>query len=315
MWPLMSLFGGLNDELFTTLLELNVRFIAIVGTTAAGKTDLALGLAERFNGEIVCADSRTIYRGMDIGTAKPTPEERARVPHHLLDVVDPGERLNAATFKRLAEAAMRDITARGRVPFLVGGSGLYVDAVLFDYQFPAEADAARRAQLEAMSDGELRELLAAEDPAAYERVDLANRRRVVRAIETAGQDRGRRREMRDGTLALGLRTNKEIAQKRITQRVQKMLAEGFLDEVARIGAQYGWDSEAFNVIGYRAFKDVILGTKTVEEGVADFVRGDMMLWKKQLTWFKRNPAIRWLEGESGEVRLKEVELLVRDFLT
>ncbi|MDB5179006.1 MAG: tRNA dimethylallyltransferase [Patescibacteria group bacterium] len=284
------------------------RLIAIVGTTASGKTDLALDLAERFNGEIVCADSRTIYRGMDIGTAKPTAGERARVPHHLLDVVDPGERLSAAAFKTLAEAAIADIVARGKLPFLVGGSGLYVDAVLFDYQFPAEAEPERRAQLEAMSDEELLELLAAEDAAAYERVDLANRRRVIRAVETAGQGRGRRQAVRPGVLVLGLALNKEIIQFRVEQRVQKMLGRGFTEEVRHIGVTYGWDSAALDVIGYRAFKDVVLGTKSAAEGVADFVRGDMALMKKQQTWFKRNPAIQWLED------VDEADKLVREFL-
>lgn len=291
------------------MIDQKTKIIAIVGTTASGKSDLGLDLAQRFNGEIVCADSRTIYRGMDIGTAKPSVEEQARVPHHLLDVVDPGERLSAAAFKGLAEAAIADIAARGRAPFLVGGSGLYVDAVLFDYQFPAEADPQRRAQLEAMSDENLRELLAAEDPEAFGRVDLANRRRVVRAIETAGQGRRRRSAVRPGVLTLGLALNKEVIQERVEQRVKKMFERGFIGEIQRIGEQYGWDSEALNVMGYRAFKDVVLGTKTMEQGVADCVREHLMLMKKQVTWFKRNPAIRWLEDAS------EAPVLVRDFLT
>jgi tRNA dimethylallyltransferase len=283
--------------------------VAIVGPTASGKTALALDLAEKFGGEIVCADSRTIYRGMDIGTAKPTAQERARVPHHLLDVIDPGERLSAAAYKALAEEVISDIWARGKVAFLVGGSGLYVDAVLFDYEFPAEADSARRVELEALSDDELRELLAAEDAEAFERVDLANRRRVIRAIETAGQERSRSTKPGANVLMLGLTLNKEVAQKRIEQRVQKMLTEGFIAEVRTIGEAYGWDSEALSVIGYRAFRDVVLGTKTEAEGVADFVRGDMALYKKQVTWFKRNPAIRWVDDAT------QAEALVRGHLS
>ncbi|HSX00671.1 MAG TPA: tRNA (adenosine(37)-N6)-dimethylallyltransferase MiaA [Candidatus Saccharimonas sp.] len=290
------------------MIDPNVKLIAIVGPTASGKTDLALALAERFNGEIVCADSRTVYRGMDIGTAKPTAAEQAKVPHHLLDVVDPGEVLSAAAFKDLAEAAIHDIWSRGRVPFLVGGSGLYIDAVLFDYEFPAAADAERRAQLEALTDDELRELLAAEDPEAAGTVDMANRRRVIRALETAGQGRGRRTDVRPGILCLGMSLNKEVIQNRIEQRVEKMLARGFIDEVRHIGETYGWESEAMSGIGYRAFKDVVLGTKTVEQGAADFVRGDQLLVKKQLTWFRRNPAIRWLD------RPEEAERLVGAFL-
>jgi tRNA dimethylallyltransferase len=289
------------------MIDVKMKFIAVVGPTASGKTALGLSLAERFGGEIVCADSRTIYRGMDIGTAKPSEEERMRVPHHLLDVVEPDESLSAAAFKVLAEGAMADIAGRGRLPLLVGGSGLYVDAVLFDYRFPAEADPVRRAQLEVMSDDELRELLAAEDPEAFERVDLANRRRVMRALETVGEARLRSSELRPNVLVLGLALNKEVAQRRIEQRVEKMLGEGFIDEVSRIGETYGWGSAAMNVIGYRAFKGVVSGTKTIEEGKADCVREHMALYKKQMTWFRRNPAIRWLEDAS------EAEALVQAF--
>ncbi len=285
------------------------KLIVIVGPTASGKTDLVLGLAEAFNGEIVCADSRTIYRGMDIGTAKPTAEEQARVPHHLLDVIDPGEVLSVAAFKTLAEAAIADIHARRKVPFLVGGSGLYIDAVLFDYQFPAEADPARRQQLEAISLPELLELLAAEDPEAFEVVDRANRRRVIRALETVGQSKTRRQEVSPQTLVLGLAMNKEVIQKRISQRVQKALSQGLLEEVQHIGETYGWDSEAMTGIWYRVLSGVVLGTKTMDEAVVECVRGDMMLVKKQLTWFKRNPAIVWLDD------VTQAKGLVHQFLT
>jgi len=271
--------------------------IAIVGTTASGKTDLALKLASKYNGEIICADSRTIYRGMDIGTAKPTLAEQAAVPHHLLDVIEPGERLGAAEFKRLAEAAARDVLSRGRLPFLVGGSGMYVDAVLYDYKFPSGSDEKMRQKFEKLNDESLREMLAAEDPEAYGRVDLMNRRRVIRALETAGQPSSKRIEVRPDILVLGLTMNKEVIQKRIEQRVEKMLSEGFIQEVQTIGERYGWDCTAFEVIGYRAFKDVVFGHKTVAEATADFVSGDMALYKKQLTWFKRNKQIQWLTGD------------------
>jgi len=271
--------------------------IAIVGTTASGKTDLALKLASKYNGEIICADSRTIYRGMDIGTAKPTLAEQAAVPHHLLDVIEPGERLGAAEFKRLAEAAARDVLSRGRLPFLVGGSGMYVDAVLYDYKFPSGSDEKMRQKFEKLNDESLREMLAAEDPEAYGRVDLMNRRRVIRALETAGQPSSKRIEVRPDILVLGLTMNKEVIQKRIEQRVEKMLSEGFIQEVQTIGERYGWGCTAFEVIGYRAFKDVVFGRKTVAEATADFVSGDMALYKKQLTWFKRNKQIHWLTGD------------------
>ena len=290
------------------MLDSKIKFITILGPTASGKTDLALSLAERFNGEIICADSRTIYRGMNIGTAKPTVAEQARVPHHLLDLVDPGEKLGAAEFKRLAEAAIKDISARGKVPLLVGGSGLYIDAVIYDYNFPPEADAKLRAELEAFNDDELRARLVAVDPQALALVDESNRRRLIRAIETAGLGRHRRTTQLSNCLTLGLSLNKEVMQPRIHQRIKKMLAEGFLDEVKTIGETYGWDSEAMSGVGYRAFKGVVLGDKTIAAATADFAHGDMMLVKKQLTWFKRNESIHWLTNPAAAAGL------VADFL-
>ncbi len=284
------------------------KFVAIVGPTATGKTELAIQLAQAFDGEVICADSRTIYRGMDIGTAKPTAREQVMVPHHLLDLVDPGERLSAAAFKKLAVAKISEVAARGKLPLLVGGSGLYVDAVIFDYEFPAEAAAGVRAQLDGMSDNELLEMLAAENPQAFERIDRSNRRRVIRAIETAGQERGRRSDVRPEILVLGTTLNKEVVQKRIEQRIDKMLGTGFIDEVRTIGETYGWENAAMEVIGYRAFKDYVLGTKTLEQAKADFAAGDMALYKKQVTWFKRNGAIKWVADAA------EAEVLVREFL-
>ena len=269
--------------------------IAIVGPTASGKTALALELAEEFNGEIICADSRTLYRGMDIGTAKPTAEERARVPHHILDVLEPGQRLGAAEFAKMARAAEADIVSRGKLAFLVGGSGLYIDSVVYDYAFPGPADPALRAELEALNDAALVTRLGQVRPEALSTVDLANRRRVIRAIETVGESRTRRAEIRPDVLMIGCSLSKLVAQYRIEKRVQMMLEAGFLDEVKRIGEGTGWNSEAMQIIGYRAMKDVVLGTKTLADGVSDFVRGDMALYKKQVTWFKRNNHIHWLE--------------------
>jgi len=291
------------------VIDSGVKFVAIVGPTATGKTGLAISLAQLFDGEVVCADSRTIYRGMDIGTAKPTAAERALVPHHLLDLVDPGERLSSAEFKRLADAAINEIAGRGRLPILVGGSGLYVDAVLFAYEFGSEASPERRAELDAMSNPQLHALLKDVDSETYGRVDLGNRRRVIRAIETVGDAPSRRAEMVPQALVLGMTLNKEVIQKRIEKRIEKMLEEGFIDEIRTIVEMYGWESSALEVVGYRAFKGLLLGTKTLEEAKADCLREHMAIYKKQVTWFKRNPAIRWVASAS------EAKPLVREFLS
>ena len=281
------------------MIDPSIPLIAIVGPTATGKTDLALDMAEQFGGEILCADSRTIYRGMDIGTAKPTSEEQARVPHHLLDIADPGEQVTASEFKRLAERTAVEIWDRGHVPFLVGGSGLYVDAILYDYQFPPMADPDRRKDLEALPLAELVEQLVSADPSAVETIDIANKRRVVRALETLNVGKSRRETVRPNTLVLGLSVNKEVAQERIEHRIEKMLAQGFIDEVRTIGETFGWDSEALTGIGYRAFKDVVLGTKPLDVGKAEFIRGDMSLRRRQLTWFRRNKEIHWITPEEA----------------
>jgi tRNA dimethylallyltransferase len=285
-----------------------IKMVAIVGPTASGKTALAVELAEKFNGEIVCADSRTVYRGMDIGTAKPTAEQRRRVPHHMLDLIEPTERMTAAEFKDGAQAVIDDIGARGKVPFLVGGSGLYVDAIVFDYQFPGETVYHGMVQLDAMSDHQLQQLLQAEDPEATGRIDLHNRRRVIRAIETAGQEISKNSGISVGTQMLGLKMSKELAQKSIAARIEKMLAEGFIQEVTRLSDMYGWGSEAMTGTGYRAISGALLGSKSMEQAKSDWVRSDLQLWKRQMTWFKRNPAIQWLEDP------KAAEPLVAQFL-
>jgi tRNA dimethylallyltransferase len=277
--------------------------VVIVGPTASGKTALSLDIARKFDGEIICSDSRTIYKGMDIGTAKPTPQEQNGIPHYLLDVVEPNQTLTVAEFKRLAVRAIEDISGRGKLPIMVGGSGLYADSVTFDYQFPPQANIAQRAELDALGNDELVTRLSDVDPEAMQRVDLANRRRVIRAIETAGVGKSRRENIRANTLMLGIRLNKEVIQDRIERRIQIMLEEGFIDEVRRVSKRYGWECEALSGIGYRAFRGVVEGTKPVEVGMAELAHDHYLLAKRQMTWFKRNPAIRWLDDPHEGVRL------------
>jgi tRNA dimethylallyltransferase len=288
--------------------------IAIVGPTASGKSDLAMHLAERYRGEIVCADSQTIYKHMDIGTAKPSRYDCARVAHHLIDIRDPGETLGVAVYKKLAEAEIVQILARNNVPFLVGGSGLYVDSVLFDYRFPQTLNVEYRAQLELLDDDallrELRQKVARENWP----VDMENRRRVIRAIETTGQARSKRKNVIPNTLVLGIAESKEVAQHRIASRINKMLQQGLIDEVAVIGSKFGWASPALNVIGYSEFKYVCLGEKTIEQCKEDCLRNSMALFKKQVTWFKRNREILWIDGENISDARRRADALVGRFV-
>jgi tRNA dimethylallyltransferase len=288
--------------------------IAIVGPTATGKSDLAMYLAEKYRGEIIGADSQTIYRHMDIGTAKPSPQDRARVAHHLIDICDPGETLGVALYKKLADAEIIQILSRNNVPFLVGGSGLYIDSVLFDYHFPLLGDLKYRAELEQLNDDLLLNELRQKVDRQNWPVDMKNRRRVVRAIETAGQGRSKRNNVIPNTLVLGITVSKEVAQHRIVLRIHKMLQQGLINEIAQIGAKFGWESPALNVIGYSEFKYACLGEKTIEQCMEDCVRNSMALFKKQMTWFKRNQEIQWIDNENFIRAKSRADALVSRFV-
>ncbi|HYH36106.1 MAG TPA: hypothetical protein VD706_01245, partial [Candidatus Saccharimonadales bacterium] len=187
------------------------KLLVIVGETASGKTALSLELAERLDGEIICADAWTVRRGADIGTAKPTAEERARVPHHLVDVAGPDEDFTAAVFKRLANEAIEDIAARGKLPIMVGGTGLYVDGVVYDFNFLPAGDRKQREELNRLSIAKLLERIERSN-LDTSGVDTRNKRRLIRLIETKGR-RPTRKPLRDNTLVIGLKTDRAHEQR------------------------------------------------------------------------------------------------------
>ncbi|HSX15225.1 MAG TPA: tRNA (adenosine(37)-N6)-dimethylallyltransferase MiaA [Candidatus Saccharimonadales bacterium] len=275
--------------------------VVIVGETASGKSALAMELAEKFGGELICADSWTVYKGFDIGTAKPTAAERERVPHHMLDVADPAEGFNAVKFQRLAKQAIADITARGKLPILVGGTGLYIDTILYDYGFLPPTDPTLRAKLNTM---ELPDLLSRAETMGLDLggIDLRNKRRVIRLIENNGI-RPTKQAMRANTLIIGVRRPLEELRQRIVQRIDMMVEHGFADEVKRLGEQYGWDCEPMRAPGYRAFADYVQGRVTLAAAKERFMLNDLQLAKKQRTWFKRNDSIQWLSDRSKAVDL------------
>jgi tRNA dimethylallyltransferase len=265
--------------------------LVVVGETASGKTALAIQLARHFNGEIICADSRTLYRGMDIATAKPTPDERAAVNHHLIDVAEPHQPLNASEFKRLAIAAIDDIASRGKLPILVGGTGLYIDAVVYDYQFTEAADSGLRSNLEAKGVAELQGLLQARGLSLPE--NSQNKRHLIRAIETNGAV-ATRGGLRPNTLILGLQLDREVLKQRIADRIDKMFTGGLIEEAARLKARYPAGLEVLKTPGYKALWQFLDGTITKDQAKAEFARADSGLAKRQRTWFKRNKSIQWL---------------------
>lgn len=266
--------------------------VVIVGPTASGKSDLAMEIAQEYDGEIICADSRTVYRGMDIGTAKPTLTDRQAVKHHLLDLVNPDQIFTAADFKRLAHQAIDDILTRGKLPILVGGSGLYIDSVLFDYQFGPPADAKRRAYLQTLTTPELVELC--RDNSIPLPHNDQNPRHLVRAIELGGLV-SQEKVIRTDTIVVGITIDRTVLRARVAKRAWAMVQQGVLHEVAELGRTYGWEVEPLRGNIYRALRPVVEESVPLESALEEFVTSDMRLAKRQMTWFKRNPHIIWGE--------------------
>jgi tRNA dimethylallyltransferase len=270
--------------------------VVVVGETASGKSALALALAQKFNGELICADSWTVYKGFDIGTAKPSAEEQALIPHHLLDVADPLEGFSAVVFQRLANEAIADITARGKLPIMVGGTGLYIDSVLFSYGFLPPSDPVLRVELSGLS---IEQVLGRADALGLDTtgIDLRNKRRVIRLIENNGI-RPSKLDKRENTLVIGIATEREQLRAQVTRRVDAMLAAGLKDEVHELAERYGWDVEPMKGIGYREWFEYFAGTVDLEETRDRIIKATMDLAKRQCTWFKRNSSIRWESDRS-----------------
>jgi tRNA dimethylallyltransferase len=300
--------------------------LALVGPTATGKTEAALAVAERLGAEIVSVDSMLVYRGMDVGTAKPTAEQRARVPHHLLDVAEPSEGFSVARYRELARAAVAGIRSRGRGVLLVGGSALYERAVVDDLEFPGTDPGTRRAlQTEAASVGAagLHARLAASDPAAAGKIEPGNVRRTVRALEVAeltgrpfssfarGWDVYEPHRVR----AAGVRMPAEVLRARIEARVMQMLERGWLDEVRTlVDRGFGAWLTSAQAIGYAELARHLAGELTLDAAIAGTVKRTRALARRQLAFFRRDPRIRWFEaGEAGaEPLVGDVVAYLRD---
>jgi len=284
-----------------------LRVVAIVGPTAVGKSDVALALAARVGGEIVSADSRQIYRHLDVGTAKPSAHERARVPHHLLDVADPDEVFDVARYRAYALAAARDVQRRGRAVIVCGGTGLYLRALLRGL-FPAPGrDPELRARLHALEErdgaGTLHRRLAHVDPRAAERLHPHDLLRVVRALEvetltgrpiSAWQDEHRFAAGGVEALVLGCRRPCEELAARIEARCDAMLAAGLLDEIRDVWARgYGPELPALQSVGYREMGAYLRDACDRDTARAAFARATRRLAKRQRAWFRAEPAIEW----------------------
>ena len=302
-----------------------IPLVLIVGPTAVGKTAVGVALAQRFSGEIISADSRQIYRYMDIGTAKPTPDERTLAPHHLLDVVDPDQLLTLAEYQALAKRAIEDIAARGKSPLLVGGTGLYVRAVAEGWQVPPVAPnpAIRQTLLErAEREGAaaLYAELQAVDPEATAIIDPRNVRRVVRALEvyyssgqTFSSQRGRQAPPYEA-LWIGLTMPRAALYARADERVDRMVAAGWVDEVRDLVVRgYGLDLPALSALGYREIGRTLQGELSLAEALALIKRHTHRFIRHQYAWFGlQDPRIRWFD--MSQDCLEGIGALVGSFL-
>jgi tRNA dimethylallyltransferase len=304
-----------------------IPLIVIVGLTAVGKTEISIQLAERLGGEIVSADSRLFYRGMDIGTAKPTLEERRSVPHHLIDVADPATSWSLALFQQAAATAITAIHARRRLPMLVGGTGQYIHAVTYGWTPPVtRPDAQLRAELEARAAQEgylvLHAELQALDPSAAERIDPRNVRRTIRALEVirlTGQKFSEQRRITESSpyclLTIGLTRPRPELYARIDARIEAMFSAGLLDEVQRLlDAGCSPDLPTMSAIGYRECIQVLNGSMTVEQAKVEMRRLTRIFVRRQANWFKLDdPSIHWFEAAQPEV-VSKIEQVIGAFL-
>lgn len=272
--------------------------VVIVGPTASGKTRLAVDLAKKYQGEIICADSRTIFKSMDIGTAKPTKEDQANVPHWGLDLVEPGDRFTAADFQKYANAKIQDIRSRGKIPFLVGGTGLYIHSVIFEYKFGQDAVTSERELYESMTLEQLYEYCDRYN------IDLPennkNKRYIIRAIEQNGVNHKSNDTILDNTVIVGISTDKDVLRTRIQLRNEQLFEDGVVNEAKELGKKYGWESQALTGNIYRLIAEHINNRLSIEDVVSMSSIRDWQLAKRQLTWFRRNKYINWLELDRAE---------------
>ncbi|MGP9018152.1 tRNA (adenosine(37)-N6)-dimethylallyltransferase MiaA [Streptomyces sp. BR1] len=286
------------------------RVIAVVGPTAAGKSDLGVFLAQQLGGEVVNADSMQLYRGMDIGTAKLTLEERGGVPHHLLDIWDVTEPASVAEYQKLARAEIDRLLAEGRTPILVGGSGLYVRGAIDVLEFPGtdpEVRARLERELEQDGPGALHRLLAEADPEAARAILPSNGRRIVRAlevIEITGKPFTANLPGHDSvydTVQIGVDVGRPELDERITVRVDRMWEAGLVDEVRELEARGLREGRtAARALGYQQVLDALAGECTEEDARVETVRATKRFARRQDSWFRRDPRVHWLSGAAED---------------
>lgn len=305
-------------------MELNMNrekpfIVVIVGPTASGKTELSIELAKRIDGEIISGDSMQVYKYMDIGTAKVTPEEMDGVPHHLIDILNPDDAFSAYKFKNLAEALIDDITRRGKIPIIAGGTGLYIQSLIYNYELedetitPEEEIIVKKKmkEIEQLDNQQLHDYLAQFDAISAENIHKNNRQRVLRAIEYYFKTKkllSNRKKVQQftenyDTLLIGIEMSRKTLYSRINKRVDIMLDHGLFKEVQQLVEQ-GYEScQSMQAIGYKELIPVINGQMIYEDAVNELKRHSRQYAKRQMTWFKNKMNVHWLDKENMSLQM------------
>ena len=302
--------------------------VVIVGPTASGKTELGVELAKEINGEVISGDSMQVYRGMNIGTAKVTESEMQGIPHHLIDILNPGQTYSAYDFQQQARTLITDITNRGKIPIIVGGTGLYIQSVIYDYQFDKEEvspEVAEKVQqkmeeLKSYSNEALHEYLGTFDPQSYADIHPNNRQRVERAIsyylttKKVLSNRKKSTQLTENydTLLIGIEMSRDTLYARINKRVDIMLSHGLLDEVQEL-IELGYEScQSMQAIGYKEIIPVVHNEIELNEAVDQLKQHSRNYAKRQMTWFKNKLNVHWLDREKMSLTsmLSELKTLI-----
>ena len=277
-----------------------IKVIAIVGPTASGKTKFSIELAKKINGEIISADSRLVYKGFNIGTAKPTKEEMNNIPHYMIDIVEPDAEYSAGLYKEYATKIIEDVNLKGKVPIIVGGTGLYIDILLKGYSLPGvEANKELRESLDKKSNNELFEMLSRLDPSAVTGLEINDRKKIIRTIEIitlTGKKLEESRGMTDSSYEIewiGKNFKRNELYQRIDERVENMIDAGLIDETNDLLNKYGRVYNLVNTIGYREIMQYLDGVLSLNEAKELLKKNTRNYAKRQLTWFRKNENIKW----------------------
>lgn len=281
------------------------KLIIILGPTASGKSNLAIKLAKEFNGEIISADSRQIYKEMDIGTAKITKKEMDGIPHYLIDIINPDKEFTLAQYKKLAVKTIKDIQKRNKLPFLAGGTGLYIQTIVDNLQIPeVRPDKKLRDKLERQTNQKLYDQLKKLDPQSLKVININNKRRMVRALEVClltkkpfSQQR-KKGKLLFNTLQIGIKPNKEILERKINQRVDQMIKAGLIEEVRNLIKKYGHKPYSMSGIGYKEIISYLKNEISLNKAKELIKIHTRQYARRQMSWFRRDKNIKWIKNYS-----------------